>query len=213
MTNTRFDPRTLAPVRDTTPASMAPDQGEVRAITSPIPVLPGQRVEVWIVRFRYVGPARRLICGWALKPRTSVFGTNYNNGLSTIPSYRAFSQILAVPASSMAAPFSFAWPTGGLASPFGFQMPAPGTYNLEGSGTGQIAEGAVDAWVWLTDVSLMESLGVGLTPQTMMQEQYLLARTGGGKLLDTDSGPLVLSLPPAPLSEGQELQIGYRNAG
>lgn len=210
MSNIRLDPRTLAPLRGTTPAGVALSPGEALAITSPIPVLPGQRVEVWAVRFRYRGPVRRVICGWALKPKTSIFGTNYNNGLSTIPSYRAFSAVLSVPNSPVTAPYSFEWPSGSLASPFGFQMPQPGTYNLEGSGTGQIIEGPVDTWVWLTDVSLMEKQGVGLAPQTMMREENLLLRIGGGMLIDTDSGPLVLGQV---LSEGEALNLGYRNAG
>ncbi len=171
------------------------------AITSQLPVAPGQRVEVWIVRFAYQGPARQVVCGWALKPRTSLFGTNWNNGLSTIAAFRAFSGVLNIPASGLATPFEAKWPTGSLSSPFGFIMPTPGTYRLEGSGTGEIAAGGVDTWVWLADVTLIQSKGLALSELAMMDETNLL-------VIDTDAGPVRLGVVA-----GSALQVGYRNGG
>ena len=173
-----------------------------RALTpGGIAVQPGQRVEVYRVRFEYKGPARKLQAVWALKPRTGLLGTDFNDGANIIFTGRGFSPYLFVPATPN-------WTTYdsqvnlSLAFPFGFPMLAPGIYGLEGGGEGTINAGGVDTWAWIVDTDAIELLGLPQSPDVLSQERFILA-------LDTDAGVWNLGAAPA-VSEVRGLGLAYR---
>jgi len=157
---------------------------------------------VYRVRFEYKGPARKLMAVWALKPRTGLFGTNFNDGQNCIFTGRAFSYYLEVPATPN-------WTTYdsqvnlALAFPFGFPMLAAGTYGLEGGGEGTINEGAVDTWAWIADTDAIVLLGLPLTAAMLSQERFILA-------LDTDAGVWNLGAAPAASAAARGLGLAYR---
>jgi hypothetical protein len=139
---------------------------------------------------------------WALKPRTGLFGTDFNDGDNIIFTGRGFSPYLSVPATPN-------WTTYdsqvnlALAFPFGFPMLAAGTYGLEGGGEGTINEGAVDTWAWIADTDAIALLGLPMTAAMLSQERFILA-------LDTDAGVWNLGAAPAASAAARGLGLAYR---
>lgn len=201
----KLDNRTLAPVREY--------QSGTRSLTTRFNIMPGQRLECHIVKFSYIGPARELIVGFALKPKTGFFGTDWNNGLNTIPDARAFSPIIGVPNSPVLTEYEFSFVNGKLPFTFGFNMITPGKYALEGGGEGTINEGDADTWVWIADVSLIYSKILAPNPQLLMAELNMLKRFNtDGSLIDTDAAVVsIQKAAVATVASGSGLQVGYRS--
>lgn len=175
-----------------------------RALTpGGIGVAPGRWVEVPRVRFEYQGPARQLMVGWALKPQTGLWGTDFNNGQNRIFSATAFSPILVVPSTPQ-----WKWYDSeanlSLAFAFGFPMPDLGDHLLVGGGMGKVNEGGVDTWVWLTDMDAIIEAGLQWSAETLTQERFILA-------LDTDAGVWSLSQAGVGVA-ARQLGLAYRVA-
>lgn len=126
--------------------------------TLPINLRPGSVIRVPVARFTYVGPpALKVAVGVAWKPKTGLFGTDFNNGQNIAKDdagnlFRGMSLVFfANP--DIQQPF-----TQGLGTTNAPKLVVPEKrdYNLVGGGTGEFIE-KIDTWVWMVNINAIEA--------------------------------------------------------
>ena len=164
--------------------------------TLPISLRPGSVIKIPRVRFGYAGPVGiRLAVGVAWKPKTGVFGTDFNNGDNIAVDgdgnfFRAISAPFPINSSDLIIDVS-------LGPPPLLTVPSKGTFNLVAGGTGEFID-KIDTWTWLSNITAIEAaIGRALTAadfqrnRILTREQFLVPLAdAGGSGVDTDADVL-----------------------
>ncbi len=139
---------------------------------STIALFPGDILKVIQINFDWLGPARTLLFGWAIKPSAGLLSSiDFNNGASIVNSPTMFNyQIFQVSAVSVVTAQS-------LSVSIPITIPAPGTYKLpDGATNVQINSGPFDVWTWFTDYSALQLAPpppTGTPPASIFTQKYI----------------------------------------
>lgn len=158
----------------------------------------GSLVRVDKIEFEYQGPPRNLAFAWGLKPKTSFWGTNFNNGQNLVLGAWVWTRITVQGAQAF-------YPVSVYPSGASFVVPTPGVQLLRSGALGTLA-GWVDTWVWITDLDAITGAGGWIDEGTVTTEEFILA-------IDSDSEQVHVELPPAQAEvqpSARNLQVGYR---